>query len=79
MDLMVKISYNEILNLVKQLPASKLKQLQATINQDFVSKKAIEEISELQNFLLNAPIMSDDELVNYNENRKSFEQWRAKN
>lgn len=79
MDLTVKISYNEILNLVKQLPASKLKQLQATISQDFVSKKANEEISELQNFLLNAPIMSNDELADYKENRKSFEQWRAKN
>lgn len=79
MDLMVKIEYDEILNLVKQLPAGKLKQLQASINQDFISKKTSEEISELQNFLLTAPVMTNSELKEFKENRKSFDKWRMKN
>jgi hypothetical protein len=78
MDLTVKIGYDEILDLVKQLPASKIKQLQVVINQDFISKKAKQEISAFQDFLLKGPVMSDKELVQFNENRKAFSQWRAK-
>ena len=71
MNLMVKIGYNEILNLVKQL--------QTTINQDFMVRKANEEISELQNFLLTAPVMTNSEFKEFKENRKSFDKWRMKN
>ena len=78
MDLTVKIGYEEILNLVKQLPASKIKQLQVVVNQDFISRKAKQEISSFQEFLLKGPVMSDKELVQFNENRKAFSQWRAK-
>jgi hypothetical protein len=78
MDFTVKIGYNEILDLVKQLPAGKLKQLQAVINQDLISKKAKQEISTFQEFLLEGPVMSDKQLEQFNENRNSFSQWRAK-
>ena len=62
MDLTVKIGFEEVLNLVKQLPASKIKQLQVFLNQDFISKKASDEISSFQNFLTNAPVMTEKEL-----------------
>jgi hypothetical protein len=78
MDLTVKIGYDEILNLVKQLPASKIKQLQEVVNQDFISKKAKQEISTFQDFLLKGPVMSDEQLNQFNENRKSFSEWRTK-
>ena len=79
MDLTVNIGFAEILKLVKQLPASKIKELQVIINQDFISKKAKQEINSFQEFLLKAPIMSDKQLEQFNENRKNFNQWRAKN
>jgi hypothetical protein len=79
MDLTVKIGYDEILNLVKQLPASKIKELQAVINQDFISNKAEQEISSFQEFLLKGPVMSDKQLEQFNENRKAFGLWRMKN
>jgi hypothetical protein len=78
MDLTVKIGYDEILDLVKQLPASKIKQLQAVINQDFISKKAKQEISTFQEFLLKGPVMSDEQLEQFNENRNAFSLWRTK-
>lgn len=79
MDLTVKIGFEEVLNLVKQLPASKIKQLQVFLNQDFISKKASDEISSFQNFLINAPVMTEKELDNYKFNRNQFSQWRIKN
>lgn len=78
MDLTVKIGYDEILNLVKQLPASKIKQLQAVVNQEFISKKAKQEISTFQEFLLKGPVMSNEQFEQFNENRKAFKQWRTK-
>ncbi len=72
MDLTLKIGYNEIVNLVKQLQANKLRQLQVMITKDFILKRSYEEVSNLQHFLLDAPIMSDVEFSNFKENRKSF-------
>ena len=79
MDLTVKVGFEEVLNLVKQLPASKIKQLQVFLNQDFISKKASEDISSFQSFLINAPVMSEKEFDNYKSNRNQFNQWRIKN
>jgi hypothetical protein len=79
MDLMVKIGYNEVLNLIKQLPASKIKQLQADLNQDFISRKAKEEISTFQLFLLSAPTMTSEDFEDFDKRRKNFSEWRAKN
>jgi hypothetical protein len=78
MDLTVKIGYDEILNLVKQLPASKIKQVQAVVNQDFISNKAKQEISTFQEFLLKGPVMSDEQFEQFNENRKTFSICRTK-
>ncbi|MCI9843789.1 hypothetical protein [Flavobacterium pectinovorum] len=78
MNLTVKIGFDEIVQLVKQLPASKIKQLQDSVNQEFISKKAKEEISSFQDFLLQAPVMNDEQLKEFEENRKKFKQWRTK-
>jgi hypothetical protein len=79
MDLTVNIGFAEVLKLVKQLPASKIMELQGIINRDFISKKAKQEITSFQEFLLKAPVMSDKQFEQFNENRKTFSQWRAKN
>ena len=78
MNLTVKIGFDEIVQLVKQLPASKIKQLQDSVNQEFISKKAKEEISSFQDFLLKAPVMNDEQLKQFEENRKDFKKWRTK-
>lgn len=79
MDLTVKIGFEDVLTLVKQLPASKIKQLQVFLNQDFISKKASDEISSFQKFLTNAPVMTEKELEDYKSNRNLFSQWKIKN
>jgi hypothetical protein len=77
MNLTVNIGYNEILHLVKQLPASKIKQLQYAINNDFVAKKAEVEISAFQQLLLNGPIMTDEHFAEFKKNRYNLSQWRS--
>ena len=79
MDLTVKVGFEEILKLVKQLPASKLKELQVNLTQDFISKKALQEISSFQNFLLEAPIMSTKQFKEFSENRNNIIKWRVEN
>ena len=79
MDLTVKIGFAEVLKLVKQLPASKIKELQVAINHDFISKKARQEITSFQEFLMEAPVMGKKEFEEFNKNRKAFNQWRVKN
>ena len=79
MDLTVKVGFEEILRLVKQLPASKLKELQVNLTQDFISKKASQEISSFQSFLLKAPIMTTKQFKEFSENRNNIIKWRVEN
>jgi hypothetical protein len=76
MELKVDIEFDELLKLVKQLPASKLIQLKSAIENDIIETKSKEEISDFQRFLLEAPVMSDDQYEQFLENRKHFNEWR---
>ena len=78
MDLTVKIGFEEVMKLVKQLPAGKIKELQSLVNEDFISKKAKEEITSFQDFLLEGPVMSKKDLELFQQNRKSFSEWRMR-
>ncbi len=76
MELTIDVKYEEVLKLVKQLPASKIRQLKSALDEKFIEKKANMEISDFQKFLLSAPVMTDDQLKTFKENRKHFNQWR---
>lgn len=76
MELMVDVKYEEVLKLVKQLPAAKIRQLKSALDEKFIEKKANREISDFQKFLLSAPVMTDSQLKTFKENRKHFNQWR---
>ena len=78
MELTVKIGYEQILNLVKQLPAGKIVQLKSALNDKFIEKKAQEEISDFQSFLLSGPVMTEEEYENFADSRKQWNQWRQK-
>jgi hypothetical protein len=79
MELTVNLNYDEVVKLIKQLPASKLKQLKLNLDENFINSKASVEISNFQKFLLNGPVMSDKQFSEFKENRKLFNQWRAQN
>ena len=78
MELKLNIGYNELLMLIKQLPAAKIAQLRSDINSTFTEQSFGNEEREFQEFLLNAPVMCDNEYEQFLENRKRFNEWRTK-
>ena len=75
MELKVEIGFDELLHAIQQLPES-----QRAILQDELSKKEQPKTNttDFQKFLLNGPVMSDEEYENFKETRKRFNQWRTK-
>jgi len=75
MELKVEIVFNELLHAIQQLPES-----QRAILQDELKKKEQPkiDITDFQKFLLNGPVMSDEEYKNFKETRKRLNQWRTK-
>ncbi len=78
MEIKVNIGYNQIIKLIKQMPASQLARLKTELDDKFLADKSKTEISDLQHFLLDAPIMTDDQYQLFRENRKRFSQWRQR-
>lgn len=77
MELKLKIGYKEILELIKQLPASQLEKIRLDINARLVKQQSAAEIISFQEFLVSGPVMNDQEYEAYLENRKHFSSWRA--
>jgi hypothetical protein len=78
MELTLNIGYDQLLFLIKQMPANQIAKLKNDIDDSFVLLKSKKEISDFQEFLLHGPVMSDEQYDNYLENRKHFNQWRTK-
>ncbi len=77
MELKLQIGYQELIRLIRQLPASQIAQLKAELTDHLIEEKAKIEKSQLRHLLLNGPIMTDEEYENYQQNRKWMNQWRT--
>jgi len=73
MELNVNIDYQEILELVYQLPKKDIEKLMAMLQTGFFEKKSKESISEL---ILKAPTWSDSEFQDYNQARNHINKSR---
>lgn len=69
MELKINISYNEIWELVKQLPKNQIVQLKTDIEAEIIEQEKT-ETTDFQKLLLQGPIMSDEQYAEYLENRK---------
>jgi hypothetical protein len=76
MQLTVNLGYEQIVNLIRQLPANQIEKIKKELTQDYITTKAQTEISEFQQFLLSGPVMSDKQYQDFKENRKQFNIWR---
>ncbi len=77
MEVKSNIDYNQILNLIKQLPANQVAKLRADLGTKR-RRKPKQKISEFQEFLLSGPQMTDNQYQTYLDNRKLLNQWRKK-
>ena len=76
MQLKVKIGYNEIFDLVKQLPKSDIKRLNNSINRELLPKSIKKKNAKLVDLILAAPTLTDSELAKYLERREHINQSR---
>jgi uncharacterized protein with NAD-binding domain and iron-sulfur cluster len=76
MELRLNIQYQELLNLIQQLPDKQVIQLKQDLN-NILQKKQEKPTTDCQKMLLEAPVMDDEEYETYLENRKHFNQWRT--
>lgn len=76
MEITIDIGYEQLLAAIKKLPAAKIKQLKSVLNEEFIEQKASNELSDFQDFLLKAPVMSEAQYEKHKSDRKNFNSWR---
>lgn len=77
MELKLNIGYQELIEMIKQLPASQIRKLKADIALLVADNDVENGISDFQEFLLEGPLMDDDQYQEFLFNRKHFSTWRT--
>ncbi len=85
MELSINIEYEQLLKLVKGLPYNQKKRLTREIEKDLKNRNkksskpnGNEELNEFQQFLLQGPLMSDEQYKDFKSLRKDFAKWIEK-
>lgn len=76
MQLSVDLNIDQLIQVLKKLPAHQKNRIEAELNDARTEKIQIEK-SEFQKFLLKGPVMSDSQYNQFKENRKKMNQWRT--
>ncbi len=74
MQVQVDIEFEQLLKIVKTLPAGQLKLLKAEIER---KKKAKKSKIDLETLLLKGPVATQKQLAGIKRNRKAINQWRT--
>ncbi len=74
MQVQTDIEFDQLLKIVKALPAGKLRQLKAEIDKEFKAEKSM----DLEAWLLNGPTATKKQLDTIVKNRKVINQWRSR-
>ena len=75
MQVQVDIEIDELIKIVKKLPATQLSRLKAEIEKEVKDEKSK---IDLETLLLNGPTATKKQLEIITNNRKAINQWRAK-
>lgn len=75
MQVQVNIAFDQLVKIIKTLPAEKLRLLKAEIENQ--TEKANVKF-DLRTLLLNGPVATKKQLNNIEDNRKAVNQWRTK-
>jgi len=75
MQVQVDIGFEQLLQIVKKLPATQLSKLKAEIEKDVTTDKPK---VDLETLLLNGPTATKKQLETIAKNRKAINQWRTK-
>ena len=75
MQVQVDIGFEQLLQIVKKLPATQLSKLKAEIEKDVTTDSPKVDLEKL---LLNGPTATKKQLETIAKNRKAINQWRTK-
>lgn len=73
MQVQVDIAFDELVKIVKALPAEQLNKLKTVIN-----SKGVVQQSSLEDLLLHGPVATRKQMEIIENNRKAINQWRIK-
>lgn len=76
MEVKLNLGYNQIISIIKQLPAKDIAKIKNELNA--ISSEPETAKSSLQNLLLSGPLMDDKQLETFIETRESLNKWRTK-
>ena len=77
MELKLNIGYQKLIELIKQLPADQIRKLKADLASIVTDNDMEKDRSDFQEFLLEGPVMEDDQYQDFLFNRKYFNTWRT--
>lgn len=78
MQLTVDIQYEQLIDIIRHLPANQLAKIKSDLENTVTVDKVETGKTYFQEFLLKGPVMSDVQYSAFKENRKTFNQWRSK-
>ena len=77
MELKLRISYAELFELVKQLPASQILQLKSDLAGKSLPGQTKIDKAEFKALLLKGPVMSEEQYQQFLQTRNWMNQWRT--
>jgi len=78
MQLTVDIKYEQLINIIRHLPANQLEKIKSDLEKMVAVDKSEFGKTDFQEFLLKGPVMTDVQYSAFKENRKASNQWRSK-
>jgi Ca2+-binding EF-hand superfamily protein len=78
MQLTVNIQYEQLIKIIRRLPANQRAKLKSDLDNNIDESKSETEKTDFQKFLLKGPVMTDDQYDAFKENRKAINQWRSR-
>lgn len=76
MELKMDIGFDQLLKVIKQLPAAKIRQLKLELSDTFIGKES--DMTDFQKLLLTGPVMDDEQYAEFKETRKRMQEWQKK-
>ncbi len=78
MELKIKIAYDQVLDIIRQLPVNQVARLIVDAKNILEQEQPKEDVTSFQAFLRSAPVMTDEQYETFLENREMLNQWRMK-
>lgn len=75
MQVQVDIEFEQLVNIVKKLPATQWNKLKQEVEKDIVQDP---KVQNMETFLLTAPTFTKKQLNDIAKTRKAINQWRTK-